>query len=113
MIKRRDIWIADLRPGRGREVVKKRPVVIVSKNEINSISPTVIIVPISSQIYPIMGPERIFLTAEGTRLEKDSVILTYQIRAIDKERLVKKIGALDTKMMHKVDEALRLILDLL
>ena len=112
MIKRGEIWVGDLRPGVGREVVKKRPVIIVSKNEINTISPTVIVIPISSQTYPILGPERIFLPAKGTKLEKDSVILVYQIRAIDKQRLIKKIGTLPPKTLKAVEQSLKLILDL-
>lgn len=111
-IKRGDVWVTDLRPGIGREVAKKRPTLIISNNTINSISPTVIVLPISSQIYNFLGPERIFLSANDIDLKKDSVVLVYQIRAIDKKRLGTKIGNLSKTKMQEVEKSLKLILNL-
>ena len=110
--KRGEIWIADLIPGKGWEVAKKRPVIVISATEINNISPLVIIIPISSQIPQIIGPARVLLGKETGFLEKDSVALTNQIRAADKSRLVKKIGNLNVNKLYEVEEALKIVLGL-
>ncbi len=112
LIKRGDVWTADLRPGVGYEVAKKRPALVISNNAINMSSPITIILPISSQLTSALGPERIFLSADEINLEKDSVILTHQIRAIDKKRFGKKIGNISKAKMREVEESLGLVLDL-
>lgn len=109
-IKRGYIWSTDLRPGVGREITKIRPALVISTNIINSSSATVVIVPISSQIPPMLGADRILVSQRQTGLAKESVILCGQIRAIDKARLKKKIGAIDKSTLEKVEQALQLIL---
>lgn len=111
-IKRGDIWAADLRPGIGWEVTKRRPALIISHNAINSIYPTVIVIPISSQAPSILGPERVFISKKGTKLQKDSVILTTQMRAIDKTRLFKKIGVISEAKLIEVEESIKIVLGL-
>lgn len=111
-IRRGDLWIADLRPGQGFEVSKKRPCLIVSNNAVNDISPTVVIIPLSSQAYKILGPERLFISKKESRLTKDSVILVTQIRAIDKTRLIKLIGSISKARLQEVEDAIKIVLDL-
>lgn len=111
-VKRGDLWTANLRPGQGFEVSKKRPCLIVSNNVINSISPTVVIIPLSSQIYKVLGPERLFIAKKESRLAKDSVILVTQIRAIDKTRLIKPISSISKVKLKEVEEAIKIVLDL-
>jgi mRNA interferase MazF len=111
-IKRGDLWTADLRPGQGFEVSKKRPCLIVSNNAVNNISPTVVIIPLSSQAYKILGPERLFIAKKESKLAKDSVILVTQIRAIDKTRLIKLIGSVSKAKLEEVEGAIKLVLDL-
>ncbi|MBI4078806.1 MAG: type II toxin-antitoxin system PemK/MazF family toxin [Candidatus Levybacteria bacterium] len=111
-MKRGDIWSADLRGGTGFEVGKRRPAVIVSKDIIHAISPTVIIVPLSLQAYSILGPERVLIHRKDANLTKDSVALVTQIRAIDKTRLVKKMGSLPREVMQEIEKAIKVILDL-
>ncbi len=112
LIKRGDIWTVDLRPGAGCELAKIRPALIVSNDTVNVISPTAIIIPISSQIPPFIGPDRVFVSKKDLALSKDSVILCGQIRSIDKVRLKKKIGTLPKTKLHDVEEAIRLIFNL-
>lgn len=109
--KRGDIWIADLIPGRGREFAKKRPVIIISANEINKISPLVIIIPISSNIPSIIGPERVLIEKEPP-FQKASIALPNQVRAIDKSRISKKIGTLSKDKLSEIEEALKIVLGL-
>ena len=61
LIKRGEVWTVDLRPGAGCELAKIRPALIVSNDTVNVISPTAIIIPISSQIPPFIGPDRVFV----------------------------------------------------
>ena len=110
--KRGDIWIADLIPGKGWEVAKKRPVIVISTNEINKILPLVVIIPISSRSHQALGPERVFIE-KGVLLEKDSVALSHQIRAIDKTRLSKKIGILSMEKLIEVEESLKIVLGMI
>lgn len=109
-IKRGDILVTDLRPGIGWEVTKKRPALIISVSELNNISPTVVLIPISSQISKILGPERILLSKEDSNLAKDSVMLVHQIRAVDKKRLLKRVGKLSKEKLLEVEESIKLIL---
>jgi len=111
-IKRGDLWTADLHPGQGFEVSKKRPCLIVSNNAVNNISPTVVIIPLSSQAYKILGPERLFISKKESRLAKDSVILVTQIRAIDKNRLIKLISSVSKARLQEVEDAIKIVLDL-
>ena len=110
-MKRGDIWIVNLDPGFGRELHKKRPALIVSKNLINQETSSVIIIPISSQVPQIVGPEMIILHMDAG-VERTSVLLPLFIRSIDQARLVKKIGGLPTKLMNDVEDAIKLVLDL-
>ncbi len=111
-IKRGDLWSTDLRPGQGFEVSKKRPCLIVSNNAVNNISPTVVIIPLSSQTYKVLGPERLFIGKKESKLAKDSVILVTQIRAIDKTRLIKPISSISRVKLKEVEDAIKIVLDL-
>lgn len=106
MIKRGDIFYADLSPVVGSEQGGIRPVLIVQNDVGNKYSPTVIAAAITSQINKAKLPTHIEISALEYGLQKDSVILLEQIRTIDKKRLREKIGRLDDELMEKVNEAL-------
>lgn len=109
--KRGDIYTANLDPSFGREIRKKRPVLIISNDIINQNSSTVIVLPMSSIIPQFVGPDLVEIPG-SFGLAKESVILTTQIRSIDKERLVKKIGRISTDIINDVEAALRIVLGL-
>lgn len=110
--KRGEIYIADLNPGFGQEIHKKRPILIVSKNDFNQTMHTVILLPLSSIVPKVIGPDSMpFPKIKG--LEKESVLLITQIRAVDKNRLIKKIGKISQNKMKQVEEALKLVLGLI
>ncbi len=105
MIKRGELYYADLSPVVGSEQGGVRPVLVVQNNIGNKYSPTIIAVAVTSQINKAKLPTHIELdTTCG--LPKDSVILAEQLRTLDKRRLKDKIGALDDKAMQKVNNAL-------
>ena len=105
IVKRGDIYYADLSPVVGSEQGGVRPVLIVQNNVGNKFSPTVIVAAITSQINKAKIPTHIELgTSHG--LAKNSVLLLEQIRTLDKRRLKEKIGVLDADCMKSVNEAL-------
>lgn len=113
VVKRGDIFYADLSPVVGSEQGGTRPVLVVQNDVGNKFSPTVIISAITSKINKAKLPTHIEISAEEYGLSKDSVILLEQIRTIDKKRLREKIGRLDDELMENVNEAISVSLGLL
>jgi mRNA interferase MazF len=106
IIRRGDIYYADLSPVIGSEQGGIRPVLIVQNDVGNKYSPTVIAAAITSQINKAKLPTHIEISAQEYGLQKDSVILLEQIRTIDKKRLREKNGHLDDELMDRVNEAI-------
>lgn len=106
LVKRGDIYYADLSPVVGSEQGGVRPVLIVQNDVGNKFSPTVIAAAITSQRDKTALPTHIEVDARDCGLAKDSVVLLEQVRTIDKKRLREKMGALDTSDMGKVNHAL-------
>lgn len=106
IVKRGDIFYADLSPVIGSEQGGIRPVLVVQNDVGNKYSPTIIVSAITSQINKAKLPTHVEINALEYGLTKDSVVLLEQIRTIDKRRLREKLGHLDEEMMNKVDDAL-------
>ncbi len=106
IIRRGDIYYADLSPVIGSEQGGVRPVLVVQNDVGNKYSPTVIAAAITSQINKAKLPTHIEVDALQFGLSKDSVILLEQVRTIDKKRLKEKIGHLEGDLMDKVNDAL-------
>ena len=106
VIKRGDIFYADLRPVVGSEQGGVRPVLIIQNDVGNRHSPTVICAAITSKMNKAKLPTHIALDAGKYHLMKDSVILLEQIRTIDKSRLKEKVCHLDDAILHRVNYAL-------
>ena len=112
MIKRGDIYYADLRPVVGSEQGGVRPVLIIQNDTGNRHSPTVICAAITSRMNKAKLPTHVELSAGRYALVKDSVILLEQVRTIDKKRLKEKVCHLDCEILKKVDKALTISLEL-
>jgi mRNA interferase MazF len=106
MIKRGDIYYADLSPVVGSEQGGIRPVLIVQNDVGNKYSPTVIAAAITSQKYKNPLPTHIQVNADGCGLAKDSIVLLEQVRTIDKKRLREHMGTLDSAEMNRINQAL-------
>ena len=106
IVKRGDIFYADLSPVIGSEQGGMRPVLIVQNDTGNKHSPTVIAAAITSQTGKARLPTHIELNAQSVGLSRNSVILLEQIRTIDKSRLRERMGKLDDTAMTKVDNAI-------
>ena len=108
IIKRGDIYYADLRPVIGSEQGGVRPVLIIQNDTGNRHSPTAI----TSRMNKAKLPTHVELDAEKYRLVKNSVVLLEQVRTIDKKRLKEKVCHLDNEILKKVDRALSISLEL-
>ena len=106
IVKRGEVYFANLDPAIGSEQGGIRPVVIVQNDIGNKYSPTVIAAAITSQKYKTGLPTHIKVNADGCGLAKDSIVLLEQVRTIDKRRLKEKIGAIDSNKMESIDKAL-------
>lgn len=107
IIKRGDMFYADLSPVVGSEQGGVRPVLIIQNDTGNKYSPTVIAAAITSQTGKSKLPTHIEIGSDENGLKADSVILTEQIRTIDKSRLKEKIGHInDLDVMSKVNSAI-------
>ena len=106
IVKRGDIYYADLRPVVGSEQGGIRPVLIVQNDIGNKFSPTVIAAAITSQTGKTPLPTHIRVDAKESGLLKDSVVLLEQVRTLDKRRLRARMGSLDEKDMARIDRAI-------
>jgi len=106
LVKRGDIFYADLSPVVGSEQGGIRPVLIIQNDVGNRYSPTIICAAITSQINKAKLPTHIEINSQRYTLVRDSVVLLEQVRTVDKKRLKEKICHLDENTMDKVDRAL-------
>ncbi|MBW5447118.1 PemK family transcriptional regulator [Cohnella sp. CFH 77786] len=113
IVKRGDVFYADLSPVVGSEQGGVRPVLVIQNDIGNRFSPTVIVAAITAQIQKAKLPTHVEIEAKTHGMEKDSVILLEQIRTIDKQRLTDKITHLEEETMRKVDEALQISVGLI
>ena len=107
LIKRGDMFYADLSPVVGSEQGGIRPVVIIQNDVGNKHSPTVIAAAITSQTGKTKLPTHIPIGSQNSGLKSDSIVLTEQIRTIDKSRLKEKIGHIDDEnVISQINNAL-------
>lgn len=113
VIRRGDVFYADLRPVVGSEQGGIRPVLIIQNDVGNKHSPTVICAAITSKMNKAKLPTHVEIEAGWYQIVKDSVILLEQLRTIDKRRLKDRVCHLDGEMLERVDKALQVSLELL
>ena len=112
MVRRGDIYYADLSPVVGSEQGGIRPVLVIQNNIGNRHSPTIICAAITSKMNKAKLPTHIEISTRDYNIVKNSVILLEQIRTIDKQRLKEYVCHIDSAMMKKVDEAIFVSLNL-
>ena len=100
-----DIVSVDFNPAKGGEIGKLRPAIIISDIEDNEILDTVIVIPLSSIIEPDTTPYRVFIP-KREKLLKDSDACIYEIRALSKIRVKKKLATLKNKELELIQECL-------
>lgn len=110
--RRGDVYWVNLDPTVGSEIRKRRPAVIVSNDAANRRYHQVTVVPLTSQKTTVVEFFQIFVAAEESGLTKDSKALTEQVRTLSKLRLGPRAGHLSDEIMEKMNEALKIHLDL-
>lgn len=106
IVKKGDLYFADLSPVVGSEQGGVRPVLVVQNDVGNKYSPTIIVAAVTSQTGKAKLPTHVELQATQGGLSKNSVVLLEQLRTIDKQRLKERIGSLSSEKLPVVDEAL-------
>jgi mRNA interferase MazF len=112
VVRRGDVFYADLRPVIGSEQGGIRPVLIIQNDMGNRHSPTVICAAITSKMNKAKLPTHVELDSKRYEMVKDSVVLLEQLRTIDKKRLKDKVCHLDEDILEKVNHALLISLEL-
>jgi mRNA interferase MazF len=112
-VKRFEIWLADLNPQIGTEPAKTRPVLVVQTNLLNKIPhPSTIICPLTTNVKKESEILRVHIKKGIANLNENCDIMIDQVRAIDNNRLIKKIGELPESLSTKVEANLVIILDI-
>ena len=112
LIKRGDVFLANLSPTRGSEQAGRRPVLVIQNDVGNEFAPTTIIAPLTTKKYPKHYPTNVHVSKAAAGLREDSTVLLSQIRTIDKERLEKKLGHLPASYLDGVNIAIKMSLAL-
>ena len=110
--KRGEVYLVEFDPTRGAEIQKTRPAIIIQNDISNRWSPIVIVSAITSRGAEKVYPTNVIIRASEGGLFQDSLILLNQIRSIDKERLVRRLGKVRAETMNEVDRALLISLGL-
>jgi mRNA interferase MazF len=111
-VQRGDVFLANLDPTIGVEQAGTRPVLVVQCDLANQRIPSVTIVPLTSNLRAGRLLFTVVVPAAESGLPKDSVILVFHVRTLDKSRLIRKMGHLTASTMRQVDQALRRHLEL-
>ncbi len=98
--KRFDVWLVDLNPAKGREINKSRPYIVISPDEMSALS-TVLLAPMITRGFDY--PCRITCKSKG----KKGLVLLDQIRAVDRSRLIKRLGAIGGKTQTELCSSLQ------
>lgn len=107
-----EIWTADLNPSIGTEA-GKRPVLIVQSNLLNEVHPSILICPITTKVRKRVSILRVNISNQTVSgLKEESAVMIDQLRAIDKKRLIKKIGDLPLEIRTHVKENMKIVMDL-
>jgi mRNA interferase MazF len=112
-MKQSEIWLVDLDPTKGAEIQKKRPAIIVNDDRLGKL-PLKVVVPITDwKDHYQMAPWMVKLEPNKTNgLSKDSSVDCFQVRSISQERLVKKLGSIESNTLQEIKEALKKVFDM-
>jgi mRNA interferase MazF len=111
--KRGEIYLTALDPALGRETKKTRPALVVQNDTSNRYGAVVMVAPITPAVRLPLSPLHVLLPADSaTGLKFSSVAVVNQIRAVDRRRLIKKLGSVDAWVLEQVDGAIEAALGL-
>ena len=109
MMKKGEIWIVNIPQLDGREQEGIRPAIVL----VDTKTPVAIIIPCTSNLQALRFPHTLLIEpSQENGLDATSIVLLFQIRAVDKKRLIKRIGVLDKSMMRQINNLLKRLLSL-
>ena len=110
--RRGEVYLVNFDPVIGAEIRKTRPALILQNDIANRHSPVTIVAAITSQFEEPLYPTEVVLRAGEGGATKDSVVLLNQIRTVDKRRIVRRLGAINTETMRRIERAIQISLGL-
>lgn len=111
--KRGEIYLVSFDPTVGAEIQKTRPAIVLQNDVANEYSPITIVAAITSQIDTRLYPTEVLIKPPEGGLSKASLVLLNQIRSIDKQRLVKRLGKLNQSTLDQINQAILISLGIL
>jgi mRNA interferase MazF len=111
--KRGEIYLVNFDPTLGREIRKTRPAIVIQNDTSNRYSDITIVAAISSKFGPKLYPTEVFIKASEGGIQVDSVILLNQIRSIDHQRMMKRLGRVAESTLKRADRAIAISLGLI
>ena len=110
--KRSELYLVNFDPTIGAEIKKTRPALILQNDVSNEHSPITLVAAITSKFTEPLYPTEVLIRVPEGALNVDSVVLLNQIRSIDKQRLIKRLGILHPEAIAQVDRAIQISLGL-
>jgi mRNA interferase MazF len=109
---RGEIYLTALDPALGHEIKKTRPALVIQNDITNRFGMTTIVAAITSRVSTPPYPNEVVLQPNGIGLEVVSTVRLDQIRTVDRQRLIKRLGKVEVATMERVDEAIKISLGL-
>jgi mRNA interferase MazF len=110
--KRGEVWLVDLgAPKEDHEQAGRRPAVIFQTDDLSPLS-TVVVIPLTTQLRRSGSANTVLIPANEAGQERDSIALCHQIRALDRRKLVHKIGGLAPERLSEIELAVAFVLGL-
>ncbi|TYQ25650.1 type II toxin-antitoxin system PemK/MazF family toxin [Pseudanabaena sp. UWO310] len=102
-VDRGEIWLATLDPTQGSEQAGTRPIIIFQENTISKFTSTIITIPLTTNLRRAALPTCLLISSDQGGLSQDSVALCHQLRVLDKTRLIKRLGQLDSGLIADLE----------
>lgn len=109
-LKRGEIWLANLDPTKGFEQAGIRPVIIFQNDIVSQFSTTTIAIPLTTNLRRASLPICLLIKQGDGGLAQDSVALCFQVRVLDKTRLIQRLGQLNPETISQLEEVVLLTL---
>ena len=110
---RGEVFLVNFDPTVGAEIKKIRPAIVIQNDEANRLSPITIIAAITSKFDDELYPTEVWIRSGEAGLKQDSVIVLDQIRSIDRQRILKKLGKVSEMTLKRTNQAIKVSLGLI
>ena len=103
IVKRGEVWLADLNPTRGSEQAGTRPVLIFQNNVISKYTTTILVIPLTTNLHRASLPSCVQISKSEGGLTNDSVAICHQLRVLDKTRLLRRLGVVSEQTVSTIE----------